>query len=726
MSLFNELKRRNVIRVAIAYLAGAWLLSEVAATLFPLFGFGETPARIVVILLAIGFPLFLVFSWVFEITPEGLKLEKDIDRTAPDVRKAGKQLDRIIIVLLALALGYFAFDKFVIEPVRVAEIVEETAQQARSEALVESYGDKSIAVLPFENISADPEQVYFSHGISEELLNLLAQIPGLRVPARTSSFNFEGKGSSISEIADFLDVAHVLEGSVRKAGNRVRVTAQLIEARSDTHLWSQTYDRDLDDIFAIQDDICGAIVEALKAKLGLAEGDVKPPTMIRAASMSAYDAYLQGRELVHKRDAMDEAVRLLELAVELDEGFAPAHAQLAIAISMMSGVTMAEKKRRALPHLDRAQAIEPDLAEAHGGRALLAYMAGNHDSAISHARKALSINPNYIDAMHWLRSALMDSGHDEEAEALQQAMLAIDPLSVPALTRQALQLSARGKIREAHEVADRIMTVSVARGSVIHGQISQLDEGKLADSLAWGLKGQAAGFVATWAFLWVGEYDEARRSGTELVWDSILSGRWEHGIEAATALARENPDIQAYQEQAGEAFFYARRMDEALAYYERMLDSAPEGQPIGTWWNLTVTMNFARARRVTGDEEGAQYVAGIVRQSLSDARAAGVQSIEMDLSAAMLAAFERDPDRAIEALRSAVRRGFVFLVYVDGPVFDELRDDPRFLELRRSMEARLEEEHEKVLQLICFDNPVPDEWQPMPQTCEGVVDRSEL
>ena len=189
MSLYHELKRRNVFRVASAYLAASWLLIEAAETIFPLYGFGDAPARIVVTVLAIGFPLFLVFSWVFELTPEGLKKEKDIDRTAAVTRKSGKQLDRIIIVLLALALGYFAFDKFVLEPARVADIVQETAEQARTDALVESFGDKSIAVLPFANLSADPEQEYFSDGISEELLNLLARIPELRVTSRSSSFS---------------------------------------------------------------------------------------------------------------------------------------------------------------------------------------------------------------------------------------------------------------------------------------------------------------------------------------------------------------------------------------------------------------------------------------------------------------------------------------------------------------------------------------------------------
>ena len=177
MTLFSELKRRNVFRVAIAYLAAAWLITEVSETLFPLFGYGDGPARVVVILLAIGFPLFLIFSWVFEITPEGLKLEKDISREESITPQTGKKIDRLIILLLVLALGYFMFDKFVLEPARVVEIVEETAKQARSNALLESYGANSIAVLAFDDMSPEGDQEYLSDGIAEELLNLLTKIP---------------------------------------------------------------------------------------------------------------------------------------------------------------------------------------------------------------------------------------------------------------------------------------------------------------------------------------------------------------------------------------------------------------------------------------------------------------------------------------------------------------------------------------------------------------------
>ncbi|UCC14439.1 MAG: adenylyl cyclase, partial [Gammaproteobacteria bacterium] len=265
MTFLEELKRRNVVRVGAAYVALSWLIIQVAETLFPLFGLSDAAARLVVILLAIGFLPALVFAWVFEFTPEGLRRESEVDHDSDVSRRMTRRLDRLIMVFLTLALGYFALDKFVIDPARDAEelatATEQARQEGRSDAIVESYGDKSIAVLPFVNMSSDSEQEYFADGISEELLNLLARIPTLRVISRSSAFSFKGKDVNIPEVARQLNVAHVLEGSVRKSGDKIRITAQLIEARSDTHLWSETYDRTLDDIFAIQDNVAAAVVE---------------------------------------------------------------------------------------------------------------------------------------------------------------------------------------------------------------------------------------------------------------------------------------------------------------------------------------------------------------------------------------------------------------------------------------------------------------------------------
>ncbi|MCZ6536638.1 MAG: adenylyl cyclase, partial [Gammaproteobacteria bacterium] len=267
MSIFRELKRRNVFRVAAAYAVVAWLLIEVTATVFPIIKLPDWSVTLVAAFILIGFPLALILAWAFEITPEGIKLEKDVDRSQSVTHVTGRKIDYFIIAALVLALGFFAFDKFVLGPSRDAELVQATTQavaELSTEIEKSEVPDNSIAVLPFVNMSSDPEQGYFSDGISEELLNVLVHVDGLRVASRTSSFAFKGGNKNLAEIADILKVSYLLEGSVRKAGNRVRITAQLIEAASDRHLWSEIYDRDLTDIFAIQSEIANAIVAALR------------------------------------------------------------------------------------------------------------------------------------------------------------------------------------------------------------------------------------------------------------------------------------------------------------------------------------------------------------------------------------------------------------------------------------------------------------------------------
>ena len=744
MSLFSELKRRNVFRVAIAYLAAAWLLTEVAGTLFPMFGFGDAPARITVIVLAIGFPLFLVFSWVFEFTPEGLKLEKDIDRTVAVSRKSGKRLDRIIIVLLALALGYFAFDKFVLEPARVAEIVQETAQQARSEALVESYGEKSIAVLPFVNMSADPEQDYFSDGISEELLNLLAQVPELRVISRSSSFSFKGRDISIPQVAAELNVGHVLEGSVRKAGSRVRITAQLIEARSDTHLWSATYDRELDDIFAVQDEIAAIIGDSLRTKLVPADDEPESPVSIKTASLGAYEAFLHGREFLHLREPgnLEQAIGLLEHSVELDEGFAPAHAQLATATMLLSAYAGTDREaalQTAFLHLERAQAIEPDLAEAHGGRALLALNEGDLESTIEHARRALRANPNYADAMNWLFIALNSLGRYEEAETTLKRMLATDPRTIPGRYNYSDLLGRAGRFEEARVQADRLLSYSPGRGSAAHAYIS-FYRGDIADALAWTLKAQALDVMlldlhVAWplGLTWVGEYAEARRIQEQFTpWVEFADGN----PDRAMRITREN--LQAWPEH--EAVFLAHladlsylagRFEEALPAYEHFFEVVSERQFHPWEFHIfaclaEMDIRLATTRRILGDEQGALAAAQSARHEQSKYRSGWMHSSWLHRADAMIAAFDREPDTAVKALKQAIRNGHRNPLFFDDPIFDGIKMDAGFIAVQRELEAILEAEHNKLLQIICLDNPVPDSWQPMPETCEGVVEQREL
>jgi TolB-like protein len=439
MRLVSELRRRNVLRMAVLYAIAAWLVMQVAEVLMALVGLPAWAGPAIFAVLAIGFPIALIFSWFYELTPEGISLEKDVDRAESITHVTGRRLDFIVISLLCAGLIVFAYDKWLL----------------RDEIKVPPPASNSIAVLPFVNMSADPDQEFFSDGISEELLNVLTQIPELTVISRSSAFSFKGKNVPIPMVAEQLNVTHVLEGSVRRDGNRVRITAQLIEASSDSHLWSETYDRELNDIFAVQDEIAGSILNALKVKLALIAGEAVQPTVIRSANTDAYEAYLRGRELIYRRENLEDAVQHLERSLRLDSDFAPAYAQLAIAITL-NAPTLEEAKRKAIPLLDRAQELEPDLAEAHGGRALLARVAGNPESAIEHAQKALASNPSYIDAMNWLQLSLAWVGRNEEGIAILEQMLVVDPLTVIGRFNYSWYLGWRGRVQEAHELADQL------------------------------------------------------------------------------------------------------------------------------------------------------------------------------------------------------------------------------------------------------------------------------
>jgi len=305
MSFFEELKRRNVFRVGIAYLIVAWLTLQVTDIVVPILDLPDVFDRGVLLLLAIGFPFALIFAWAFEITPEGVKKEKDVDRAVSITQHTGRKLDFIIIGVLTVAVAIFALDKFV---------------------WTESVAPKTIAVLPFVNLSDDSEQEYFSDGLSEELLNLLAQIPELRVTSRTSAFSFKGKDATIAEVGRTLDVEHVLEGSVRRSGDTIRITAQLINVSTDTHVWSDSWDRSFEDVFVIQDEIAESVVDALKVQL---LGEV--PRAIETTP-EAYALYLKSAFLIEQRTASSflQAEAITKRILEIDPEYAPAWSQLAL------------------------------------------------------------------------------------------------------------------------------------------------------------------------------------------------------------------------------------------------------------------------------------------------------------------------------------------------------------------------------------------------------------
>ena len=429
MSFFAELKRRNVLRVGVAYVTASWLILQVADTVFPVYGLGAGAMNVLITALAIGLPLFLLFSWVFEITPEGLKWEKDVDRASSITVQTGKKLDRVIIGLLTLALGYFAVDKFLLDPARDAELVEQATQAGRSEALIEAYGEKSIAVLPFADMSPQGDQEYFSDGIAEELLNLLAKIPELRVISRSSAFTFKGKDIDIPGIAEQLNVAHILEGSVRKAGNQVRITAQLIEARSDTHLWSETYDRKFENVFAIQDDIAGAVVEQLKITL-LGEA---PKT--RAVDPEAYALFLQGRHFSNQGSAesFQEATDALRLALAIDDSYAPAWSELHrvyVNQALFRQLDPEEGFQKALAALDRAIELEPGSGVNYSRLGWFEMNArGDLAAAANQFERALALEPGNAIVLANAAILLKGLGRLDQAIELEELALQRDPLN---------------------------------------------------------------------------------------------------------------------------------------------------------------------------------------------------------------------------------------------------------------------------------------------------------
>lgn len=439
MSFFEELKRRNVFRVAIGYVITAWLLLQVVDLVLENINTPDWVMQVFMLALAIGFPLAIFFAWAFEMTPEGVKREADVDRSKSIAPQTGRKMDRNIIIALTLALAYFAYDKFLVQapdsPPPSTPAIGSSAEIPTEPEPAPSpiTGEKSVAVLPFVNMSDDAENEYFSDGISEELLNVLVRVEGLRVPSRTSSFTFKNSNKKLEDIGRELQVNHILEGSVRKSGDRIRVTAQLIEVNTDTHLWSETYTRQLDDIFAVQDEIAQAIVKALKVTL---TGNNQAPIQSRStSSVEAYNKYLLGRHLWNQRTpaSLLASVEPLREAIALDSQYGRAWEALADAYVLIpeyrSG-SIREYIPLAHEAIDSALGINPQSARALTTSAYIKFMYDyDFEDARANFKRAIDIDPDYATAHQWYGELLATEG--ELDAALDQLRLArkADPLA---------------------------------------------------------------------------------------------------------------------------------------------------------------------------------------------------------------------------------------------------------------------------------------------------------
>ncbi len=563
MSLIQELKRRNVFRVAIAYAIFAWLVMQIGDTMVPALHLPDWVTSLLAFFLILGFPVAMFFAWAFDLTPDGIRRDQGSDPQNTNRSQTSHKLDRVIMMVMALALGYFAVDKFLLAPADTAEAVIKTIATGETGTTPDAdVSDKSIAVLPFVNMSSDPEQEYFSDGLTEELLNLLAGIDELKVAARTSSFFYKDKVNTIplTEIARQLEVAHVLEGSVRKSGNKIRVTAQLIKASDGFHLWSETYDRDLDDIFAIQDEIAAAVTESLRITL-LGEAP-----HARVLNTESYELTLEARFLFNRRNEGDLQLALakFERATELDPknaaawlGASPLYLWMYDPPDLTAAIAAGEK----------AVALEPDNPEAHMRLASALMWSGQHGATADHHwNRAVELgqqNPlvlSIISGMEWSK------GNIEKAMELDRRVLALDPLLITARGNFAHSLIVLGRFDEAEKHLHKIKELAPANPAFAEGMANiRLLQGKpeqaldLINQIPAGLQPSSSG--------------DRKLQYQAMVYYSL--GRLD---AAETALQKS---IDAFANQKSDNFdiaiIYAWRdeADKAFEWLERSLQTAP-------------------------------------------------------------------------------------------------------------------------------------------------------
>src|SRR5256714_1681196 len=675
---FAELKRRNVIRFAGLYLVGSWLLVQVASTVLPMFGSPDWLPRSVVILLALGFLPALIFSWVFEPTRQGLKRDEDVRPEESIAPQTGRRMNRMIIAVLVLALGYFVFDKFVLAPGRAA-----APNDSPSTA-----GAKSIAVLPFENLSEEKANTYFADGIQEEILTRLAKIADLKVISRTSTQHYKSAPENLPEIAKQLGVAHILEGSVQKSGDAVRVNVQLIKAANESHLWAETFDRKLTDIFSVESEVAKAIADQLRAKLTGKEEQViaaKPTD-----NPEAYDAYLRGLAYSLKTANTPANVlgaqKYLREAVRLDPKFALAWALLSymdargyITTALQPTIALREEARQAA---ETALTLQPNLGEAVVAKGYYHYSClKDYDTAVRYFEQARQFLPNSSQIPESLAYVARRRGQWERSESYFNEAERLDPRNVNLLASHAASSIILRRFPEALRKLDQVL-------DIIPDDVDTLAQ-KAALAQAEGDLPRASALLAPLH----PNAGDTIALGTQ-VYQAILERRPAQIIpRLKEILAKPDPALGYFngelrfwlgwaQEVAGDHATAQESFRQARNELEPFLEEQPE--------NHNLMGDLALTNMGLGDKAAAL--------ALSE-RAMTVIPIEKDVVdgpvpieiLARVAAQLGEPDRAIAALHKllsipsegalASRMPLTPALLRLDPMFDPLRNDPRFLEL---------------------------------------------
>lgn len=726
-NILSELKRRNVFRVGAAYIVVSWLILQVVETVRGPLNLPEWTAAFFIVVLAAGLPLVVIFAWAFELTPEGLRKTRDVEQSESVTADTGKKLNYAIMAVMAIALVYFIWERQLPEapPAAVDQVAE---VPAATSANTDTSFAASVAVLPFVDMSADSDHEYFSDGISEELLNLLAKIPELRVPARTSSFQFKGQNTDIAEIARQLNVAHVLEGSVRKADVRIRVTAQLIEAETGYHLWSETYDRELTDIFGIQDEISAAIVEALSETLGIRT--TAAPHVTAAANPEAYNYYLLGQHLIKERTKGDieASIPNFEKALELDADYAPAHAALGLAWHLLTRsratygtLTLEESNAKALPHVERALELEPQNPEALGTMGLIQGKLGNVEEGIDYFERAIAINPSQTDIRNWYSSSLTDVGRHGDSFVEMQKAYELDPLSILTLNNYVNDLTLRREYDTAESVIDRLHQLEPGRAAMFRSGILS-EKHREADAAIEMLRGadQAPGNLrarasAAFNLLEFGLVEDALQ-----VWPypnvlPVISATDdnEHALELAKQQFENDPTDPGNLQTLAWAYWGVDDKEQAFRNARRYLNSVPASrrpQEVVNWM-------FMMDAWQRGDEETMLGYMGPLEARVDGTFEAGIDFAFLRLVKASILYMKGETKSALEALDVALSRngGGASSLRNNFEIFG-WNDIPEYAERKRQHDRYLQDEKTKFLKVACGPDGFAT-WQPSPDAC---------
>jgi len=675
-NFFSELKRRNVYKVAVAYAVVSWLLIQIATQVFPFFEIPNWAVRLVVILLILGFPIALILSWAFEITPEGIKRESEVARGESITNNTGRKIVALTIVLAIIAAGMFVFQLVR----RGARTQSEAAPSSVLTSTPAPIPEKSVAVLPFDNLSDDKSNTYFTEGIQDEILTRLSKIAALKVISRTSTQKYKSAPDNLREVGKQLGVAHVLEGSVQKIANAVHVNVQLIRASTDEHLWAESYNRKLDDVFGVEGEVAGAIADQLNAKLSGAEQ--KAVTEKPTRNTAAYDAYLRALSIEHNNynyDAYVQAGRGYEQAVELDPNFALAWARLAILRSFLYFNAVEPNKNTAAAvkeAADRAMALAPEAGESWVAQGAYRYrVQRDFEGALAAYREAQKRLPNSALVFEYLGFVERRVGRWAEAEANYKKALELDPLDIQLLS---------------------------AMGNEFYVYLRRFDDALLSVDRAIQIASDPTVYAAKAQVLQsAGRLEEAGRELEKVPVDAlddwVIAARvgqaiYERHFEEAIKIIERKLDsipkgqaLDSFQEaflvQLGQCQDWLGQKDEARRAYNRaVLAIKPTPETMvgpdanGTPWNL------ALAYAGLGQKEKA------LQQAQEAVKAYGTDAIGKAQSEIVLAQIQArfgDHDSAIAALPHLleVPAGITVADLKLNPLWDPLRKDPRFEKL---------------------------------------------